>query len=119
MKELDGVCEECGNTGIVGEPCSFCGTRITSLDEKLDEFESDETAAVITPKKSPRKPESDELDEFGDDLEDIDEDLEDVDEDDLGDAASLEDLAEKEEEEDEEGDLRRINERADNDEETP
>lgn len=74
MKELDGVCEECGNSGIVGELCPNCGSKFTSLDEDLEKFDDDvDDAPVAKSKKHLPKDELDALDEFGDDLDDPDE----------------------------------------------
>jgi hypothetical protein len=104
MKELDGVCEECGNTGIVGEICSNCGTKFTSLDENLDEFDDlDDDAPAAKSKKHLPKDELEALDEFSDDIDDPDADAV------LGDE-SLEQLAADENErEGEESDLATIN----------
>ncbi len=97
-KSVEGVCEECGNTGIVKETCMACGGRIVSLDDGLDQFESDEEP-IVSPKSSKKSPAGgldddtlDELDEFedDDDEDDLDNELED------SDTASIEELAEEE-----------------------
>ena len=108
MANLDGICEECGNTGIVGDPCLVCGGRIESLDKGIEKFESeDETHHVATPSVSrSKKVHQPVLDDFdvdpGDEeLEDIEEDLEELgDEFDPDNTLSMEDLAEEEDEKD-------------------
>lgn len=122
MASLDGVCEECGNTGLAGEICSNCGSRIVPIDAGLDQFEKEDDLVVPHAKKTRAAlddfyadPDVDDLE----DMEDIEDDLDeigDLDEEDDG-TASLEALAEHEEhEENADSDLRKANIHEDSDE---
>ncbi|MFA6081921.1 MAG: hypothetical protein WC773_00705 [Patescibacteria group bacterium] len=119
MKELDGICEECGNTGIVGDSCSFCGNKIMSLDDNLDTFDDDEDDIPVQRKSKKSLPEDDidELSDF-DDIDDIDEPI-DIDEDiDVpAEHESLDEMAFKEEkEQNSESDLAKMNKENEDDE---
>ena len=105
-KELDGICEECGNTGIVGEICSNCGSKFTSLDDHLEEFDDlDDDAHVTKSKKHLPKDELEALDEFGSVIDGVDDDA-------IIGEESLEQLAADENErESEDGDLAKINQK--------
>jgi len=35
----DGICENCGNTGLAGERCPECGTMMVSTGAGLDKYE--------------------------------------------------------------------------------
>lgn len=35
----DGICENCGNTGLAGEPCSVCNSPMVSVGD-VREFEA-------------------------------------------------------------------------------
>lgn len=122
MASLDGVCEECGNTGLSGEICSNCGSRLVPIDAGLDQFEKDDDLVVPHAKKVRAAHDDFDIDPDLDELEDIDEIEDDLDE--LGDidseddgTASLDAMAEHEEhEENEDADLREANIHEDNDE---
>lgn len=119
MASIDGICEECGNTGLIGETCSFCGHSIKAVDADLDRFEHEDSVAL------PKSRSKHSLDDLDDDpdldvLEDADlEDDLDLQDGEVGaDTASLEAMAEDEDkQEDREGDLRRVNLAEDADEE--
>ena len=34
----DGVCENCGNTGLAGEKCLMCGGILVGLDESATDY---------------------------------------------------------------------------------
>src|SRR5258707_370023 len=100
MANIDGICEECGNTGLVGEICSFCGSRIEPIDKGIEQFENDEVIPVVKKSKSAasQNRRGDMFDD-DDDLEDInlEDEMEDIEDDDSGsNNLSIDDLAEKE-----------------------
>lgn len=35
--DVEGVCVECGNTGLPGETCAFCGGQIEKIDPGIDD----------------------------------------------------------------------------------
>lgn len=89
MASIDGICEECGKTGFVGEVCSFCGNKIEALDKDLERFESDATMPVV--RDQVPTPHTGDDPDFDDDVADFSEDDDHV----HGDV-SMEDLADKE-----------------------
>jgi len=96
---VDGICEECGNTGIPGEVCVVCGTRIKAVDEDLEQFEEDAVPAVVRkPRVAPKAVDGDDDELEGVELEADMEDLEGlVDEEEGGkDRVSLQRLADEE-----------------------
>ncbi len=100
MASIDGICEECGNTGLVGELCSFCGHRIEPLDKDLDRFE-DEVPIVPKAAKTTRSSFDSDMDELelDDDLNDLDDDLDEMNEaDETSDGPSIETMADEENE---------------------
>lgn len=119
MASIDGICEECGNTGLIGETCSFCGHNIKAIDADLDRFEHEDSVAL------PKLRTKHTINDLDDDpdldvLEDADlEDDLDLEDGEVGaDTASLDAMAEDEDKaEDRDGDLRRLNLAEDADEE--